>query len=201
MRHRDRALVQPRDTSEALQVSPIRRRSVLGALAFDHVGHSDPARSADDVEDVGTRVDIVRDKKSDLDKQREGLAEFVAKLRQDANARPAQRLDRLDFISDRLLMREVELVQPLGKRWQLQTLSPVDPGIGITAEQNYDLRFQPNAPALGRTSFRISVPFELPHERSAEALLRLPGRTIRLDKYRRRGKSVDAVAKAFVRAL
>jgi hypothetical protein len=70
-------------------------------------------------------------------------------------------------------MREVELVQPLGKRRQLQALSPVDPGIGITTEQNNDLRFQPNAPALGRTPFRISVPFELPHERSAEALLRI----------------------------
>lgn len=49
MRHRDHALVQPRDTSEALQVSPIRRRSVLGALAFDHIRQRDPTRSADDV--------------------------------------------------------------------------------------------------------------------------------------------------------
>ena len=57
-------------------------------------------RSADDVEDVGTRVDIVRDKKSDLDrdKQREGLTKFVAKLRQNGDARPGQRLDRFDLI-------------------------------------------------------------------------------------------------------
>ena len=69
-------------------------------------------RSADDVEDVGTRVDIVRDKKSDLDrdKQREGLAEFVAKLRhQDADARPAQRLDRLDLIPVFALDSQLEL--------------------------------------------------------------------------------------------
>ena len=99
MRHRDNHdLAQRRDTRESLEVSPIRRRSVLGAFAFDHIRQGDPARSSDNIEDVGTGVDIVRDNESDPDEQGDGLTKFVAKLRQDGDARPAQRLDRLDLI-------------------------------------------------------------------------------------------------------
>ena len=64
---RDHALAHRQNTREALEVSPITRRSLRGAFVFDHISQHDPARSADDVQDIGTGVDLVRDDEPNLD--------------------------------------------------------------------------------------------------------------------------------------